>query len=412
MKKMKCEVCESFSFKKENGVFVCQECGTEYSLEDAKKLLTEIDDSASHKSDKVQKREENIEKIKLEYDLLCWHNFYEKCHELENSFEIKDDSFNRCSDISSEIYEGDIANRTVTYDKSNHNYFNENIYPKLKNQFLSKKSQLLPFYEKAKREANADELRKVTAKNAIIQSGNRKKTAGGILVAVSFIFLILGFVTLSKIPGLSIFLFIVVLALAGVGGTLIVKAAQQGANTQTIKLDSYTSAKQFVGYDDWITSNIDKIEIFKNHVSEKKKVFLEKVKNEEDGILESRKELVNIRNNLLKEIPIPEKYSDEYHINCLLALVLDCRADTLKEAINLFETEAYRNTVINSLNVLNYNIVQLNNNITNLRNDVQNLTNTVYQGFSVLIKQNNYISSQIDSIRFDTRYLMIDSLLS
>ena len=122
--------------------------------------------------------------------------------------------------------------------------------------------------------------------------------------------------------------------------------------------------------------------------------------------------LVNIRNNLLKEIPIPEKYSDEYHINCLLALVLDCRADTLKEAINLFETEAYRNTVINSLNVLNYNIALLNNNITNLRNDVQNLTNTVYQGFSVLIKQNNYISNQIDSIRFDTRYLMIDSLLS
>ena len=37
MKKMVCEICESQSIKKENGVFVCKECGTEYSLEEAKK---------------------------------------------------------------------------------------------------------------------------------------------------------------------------------------------------------------------------------------------------------------------------------------------------------------------------------------------------------------------------------------
>ena len=107
-----------------------------------------------------------------------------------------------------------------------------------------------------------------------------------------------------------------------------------------------------------------------------------------------------------------KKYSDEKHVNALLALVLDCRADTLKDAINLYETESYRSTVVNSLNILNFNITQLNNNIMNLRKEVNNLTDTVYQAFSVLIKQNNYISSQIDSIRFDTRYLMIDSLLS
>ena len=59
MKKMKCEVCGSLSIKKENGVFVCSECGTEYSLEDAKKLLTEIGDSTTEKVDKEQKREEN-----------------------------------------------------------------------------------------------------------------------------------------------------------------------------------------------------------------------------------------------------------------------------------------------------------------------------------------------------------------
>lgn len=32
MKKMVCEICNSQNIKKENGVFVCKECGTEYSL--------------------------------------------------------------------------------------------------------------------------------------------------------------------------------------------------------------------------------------------------------------------------------------------------------------------------------------------------------------------------------------------
>lgn len=43
---MVCEICGSFSIRKENGVFVCQECGTEYSVEDAKKLLRDVDNEA------------------------------------------------------------------------------------------------------------------------------------------------------------------------------------------------------------------------------------------------------------------------------------------------------------------------------------------------------------------------------
>lgn len=44
MKKMVCEICGSQSIRKENGVFVCQECGTEYSVEDARKLLKEVEE--------------------------------------------------------------------------------------------------------------------------------------------------------------------------------------------------------------------------------------------------------------------------------------------------------------------------------------------------------------------------------
>ena len=45
MKKMVCEICNSQNIKKENGVFVCKECGTEYSLEEAKKLMKEVEGS-------------------------------------------------------------------------------------------------------------------------------------------------------------------------------------------------------------------------------------------------------------------------------------------------------------------------------------------------------------------------------
>lgn len=43
MKKMVCEVCGSSKIRKNNDIFVCGECGTEYSLEAARKLLKDID---------------------------------------------------------------------------------------------------------------------------------------------------------------------------------------------------------------------------------------------------------------------------------------------------------------------------------------------------------------------------------
>lgn len=40
MKKLTCEMCNSTDLVKEDGVFVCQYCGTKYSVEDAKKMMT------------------------------------------------------------------------------------------------------------------------------------------------------------------------------------------------------------------------------------------------------------------------------------------------------------------------------------------------------------------------------------
>ena len=43
MKQLKCEMCGSTDLVKQDGVFVCQSCGCKYSIEDAKKMMVEIE---------------------------------------------------------------------------------------------------------------------------------------------------------------------------------------------------------------------------------------------------------------------------------------------------------------------------------------------------------------------------------
>ena len=41
MKQLTCEMCGSTDLLKQEGVFVCQTCGTKYSVEEAKKMMIE-----------------------------------------------------------------------------------------------------------------------------------------------------------------------------------------------------------------------------------------------------------------------------------------------------------------------------------------------------------------------------------
>lgn len=43
MKQLKCEMCESTEVLKMDGIFVCQTCGTKYSVEEAKKMMMETE---------------------------------------------------------------------------------------------------------------------------------------------------------------------------------------------------------------------------------------------------------------------------------------------------------------------------------------------------------------------------------
>ena len=46
MKRMTCELCGSTNFVKQDGMFVCQDCGCKYTVEEARKLMVEVDGPA------------------------------------------------------------------------------------------------------------------------------------------------------------------------------------------------------------------------------------------------------------------------------------------------------------------------------------------------------------------------------
>ena len=117
MQAIKCEMCNSNDFVKEDGYFVCQHCGTKYTVEEAKKLMVEgtvkIDSSENvqkwftvarraKESDDVETARKYYQKI-LEEDPNSWEaNFYSvyydsiniKNSELESAIERVNNSLN------------------------------------------------------------------------------------------------------------------------------------------------------------------------------------------------------------------------------------------------------------------------------------------------------------------------------
>jgi len=70
MKKLTCEMCGSTDLLKQDGVFVCQTCGTKYSVEEAKKMMIEgtVNVSGTVKVDNTDKIKNYLEMAKSAYD--------------------------------------------------------------------------------------------------------------------------------------------------------------------------------------------------------------------------------------------------------------------------------------------------------------------------------------------------------
>ena len=78
MKAMVCEMCGSNNLVKQDGMYVCQHCGTKYSPDDAKKLMVEIDNSKKldnyYQLARQAKNNDNSEDAAKYYDLIRQEN--------------------------------------------------------------------------------------------------------------------------------------------------------------------------------------------------------------------------------------------------------------------------------------------------------------------------------------------------
>lgn len=63
MKKIVCEMCESTEFAKEEGMFICQGCGMKYSVEEAKKLMVEVEGDAPASGAASASSQEKVENL-------------------------------------------------------------------------------------------------------------------------------------------------------------------------------------------------------------------------------------------------------------------------------------------------------------------------------------------------------------
>lgn len=61
MKKIVCEMCESTDLVKEEGMYVCQECGAKYSVEEAKKMMVEVEGDSQKLQNLYERARKSLE---------------------------------------------------------------------------------------------------------------------------------------------------------------------------------------------------------------------------------------------------------------------------------------------------------------------------------------------------------------
>ena len=87
MKAMVCEMCQSNDIVKQDGMFVCQHCGTKYSVEEARKLLGSVKIDKTEETEKLlllarrardEENSENAEKYYINGGIIDERRFIEK----------------------------------------------------------------------------------------------------------------------------------------------------------------------------------------------------------------------------------------------------------------------------------------------------------------------------------------------
>ena len=379
MKKMVCEICGSQSIRKENGVFVCQECGTEYSLDDAKKLLRDVEDGSSNKNDgnHTNAIKPNIpdesEKYCLLKKLSLWLEYVKmidglNIHGLLYSQSIWTNPYFAIVFVSRDKEE--YLNRAKYWSKDSIEYkiFIEHYKENPEYSFLSKSYQELD--EKYNRMLSSG------FKYIVMNSGS----LGLIKPSIS---------RSERYFGSDMWLFphhkSNALPLSLEEWIFKIHEQQTLAITHDLTGGIFISGKDL----DFDGPNLKRL---KESVE---KLFEDSFKTYEESFLMPLSEVAKIKKESLDEIllheeelnalfALPFEYRTEQAIVSIMKIIIDGKADTWKDAVILYDTETFRKELVATIKDLVATANQLNN--------------TIKLGFSRIENRLGAIESQIDGV--------------
>lgn len=384
MKRMVCEMCESTNFIRTATGYTCKDCGMEYSAEIAKTLLKEIDTVVIN-DDKVEVNEvssvnesmNDSDLIRLKSELLVWYTFFEKCNEVEKDFYVDIEKSN-----GSTMH---LLDRNIQFDVDQ---LKKKAHGKITTRCVDEFYKIQNLKNDYKSYIRKCETAKTIEKD--IDSYIKKER-----LAWFFMWFGIGalLTVIFSMVGVPVLIFSIVKRRKYKKEleVLFQEKAEHG-----IKNDEELQELSFY---DWMFKNYingnQKNEYTSKILNYYKKYdikLVESIESYKDTIIE----LKNIREEIIKKVSLPEKYRNEESVKGLLSLVLDGRATSLKEAINLYEEEKFRSSMLQSIN--------------NLSAKIDGLANIMVKGFSVVIDSNLMMCEQLNAIKTYNEALVLDAI--
>ena len=358
MKKMICEVCGSQSIKKEGGVFVCQECGIQYSLDEVRSLLKELDSNQTPAP--VNEKQINItsenDKYKLLKNLLVWAKYLEILQAFEEFiFSTTDLSFWNKSIIEIMNIPTIFPDNAIQLKLNSSNLY-DLCTPKEKefakayvHKIKLTESDIPPIVERTYYSIRNDFTFQIndTMLGITFRKGELKLSA---------------FPSLYSVTG---------------DADYICEAANRKSLlewSETLLNSIYEKSckiyeKKTFGGEKLIYDFNAVAKPLRESLKNKENLYLEDYKNIIlPAITERRKEFATVfasAKEIIALFDLPVAYRDFQAVINLMNLIIIGKAETWKEAVVLYDEENYRNEVLQKFDELNSTLKQMTTMITN-----------------------------------------------
>lgn len=428
-----CLCCGSKNIKRSLGKFICDDCMSVHSIDENGNLYIEDEYDNSKSESFLTFNGTPIDKFKLEYDLLAYRIFYNKCDELENSFLDK-----------RYFKDGSTISDNVIFDDKK--YYNDNVKKIFVDNYRDKKSVIIEYNKsiaKQKRDnkkrdgyerlsntldfvlhAIDDEysfnikewysnlfngskvlfwikiiLLTVIYIGAILLSQGELADFSFMTIILLLIMLVIGcFAMCMSLVFLSPFLYILDIVVIRI---LIFKVLflpllilEHSIDKKLAKMDK----NYITTFDNFFKYTILNSVKFNKEEQLFKAKFLELLNEKLDAFKDNSNKLYRLNNDLKSAILLPIQFTKKEYVSPFLSLLLDCRANNIKEAISIYENN--KNAVSTSMSYLNDNIESLIKCVNLIKKGQEYyITNFKYDVIQ-LFNENDRIINELSSLSF------------